>query len=357
MEVVKTFNFDIENNIMIVNNVKITVVGNYETPWFSGKEMCEALGYQNSKKTLLTNVKTKHKKTLLELKELGHINRYLSYHESKVVYINKEGLEVLLSKSKLVIEKGVMESLIDNFSLNLNLIHTSKEQEFIGAIKTVFAHYHHQTQFSIGKYRIDLYFINLKIAVECDELGHRDRDPVEEEERQRFIEDQLGCTFFRFNPDCKDFNIYVTINQLLKQIETKKVLENKKSEAGTIETIDEPLDWGEYRVFKNGREVSRQKLNWETMKEAEKVGFVTSVFEEYLKNEEVDWDVMEGSDKIEFVTSMFEEYLKSEYDGAVDIERKKFEQYMSAQGTKFNKRKMWSTLKEVAAKKSVTVKY
>lgn len=213
------FKFNQEKLTMTVNGVVIDVVGTYETPWFSGKEMCVALGYKDTQKTLFNNVKNKHKKTLLEIKEVGH--GHLSYNEGKAVYINKEGLEVLLSKSKLVIEKGVMENLIDNFSLNLNLIHTSKEQEFIGAIRTVFAHKNHQTQFSVGKYRIDLYFIDLRIAVECDELGHRDRDPIEEEERQRFIGDQLGCTFFRFNPDCKDFNIYKTINQLLKEIESK----------------------------------------------------------------------------------------------------------------------------------------
>jgi hypothetical protein len=64
-------------------------------------------------------------------------------------------------------------------------------------------------------------FTDLKIAVECDELGHMDRDPMEEERRQKFIEDQLGCTFFRFNPDCKNFNIYETMNELLKHIESK----------------------------------------------------------------------------------------------------------------------------------------
>ncbi|CCV02459.1 BRO-like protein [Armadillidium vulgare iridescent virus] len=111
MEVVKTFNFDIENNIMIVNNVKITVVGNYETPWFSGKEMCEALGYQNSKKTLLTNVKTKHKITLEDLRKLGPTGcpnslwsfADLSYHEGKAVYISEHGAYHLAMKCKLPI--------------------------------------------------------------------------------------------------------------------------------------------------------------------------------------------------------------------------------------------------------------
>jgi hypothetical protein len=49
-------------------------------------------------------------------------------------------------------------------------------------------------------YRIDLYFPDHRIAVECDEEGHRQRDPVYEADRQRFITDKLGCVFVRYNP-------------------------------------------------------------------------------------------------------------------------------------------------------------
>ena len=31
-------------------------------------------------------------------------------------------------------------------------------------------------QFSAGKYRIDLYFPEYKLAIECDEFDHRGRD-------------------------------------------------------------------------------------------------------------------------------------------------------------------------------------
>lgn len=61
MEVVTRFHFCSENNEIIINNIKVTVVGERESPWFSGKEVCEALGYQNTKKALLSYVKTNHK--------------------------------------------------------------------------------------------------------------------------------------------------------------------------------------------------------------------------------------------------------------------------------------------------------
>ena len=34
-----------------------------------------------------------------------------------------------------------------------------------------------QQQFAVGSFRVDLYFTRHKIAVECDEHDHKDRDP------------------------------------------------------------------------------------------------------------------------------------------------------------------------------------
>ena len=60
-------------------------------------------------------------------------------------------------------------------------------------------------QFAVGKYWIDLYFPRYKLAIECDEFGHRDRDIGYEVERQKHIGKLLNCTFVRFNTDAKDF--------------------------------------------------------------------------------------------------------------------------------------------------------
>ena len=47
-------------------------------------------------------------------------------------------------------------------------------------------------QFSIASYRIGLYFPEHKLAIECDEHHHKDRDIDYEIRRQKFIEDQLN---------------------------------------------------------------------------------------------------------------------------------------------------------------------
>ncbi|KAK9831243.1 hypothetical protein WJX74_009122 [Apatococcus lobatus] len=61
--------------------------------------------------------------------------------------------------------------------------------------------------FLCGLGTVDLYLSKPKIAVECDEHGHSAYNQLQERQRQTFIEEQLGCTFVRFNPYAQGFSI------------------------------------------------------------------------------------------------------------------------------------------------------
>ena len=71
-------------------------------------------------------------------------------------------------------------------------------------------------QFVVGDYRIDLYFPDERIAIECDEDNHirYKNDP----EREAFIIQILHCSFLRFNPDEPGFNIGEVIAILIDKI-------------------------------------------------------------------------------------------------------------------------------------------
>ena len=72
-------------------------------------------------------------------------------------------------------------------------------------------------QFSIGKYRADLYFIDYKLVVECDEFNHTDRDEIKERIREEYIL-SFGNKIIRYNPNQIDFdlsNVLREINQIL----------------------------------------------------------------------------------------------------------------------------------------------
>ena len=69
------------------------------------------------------------------------------------------------------------------------------------------------TQFNVDGYKIDHYFPRCKLAVECDEFGHKDRDIEYEVRQQKYIENKLRCQFIRFNLDARGFNIFEVANR------------------------------------------------------------------------------------------------------------------------------------------------
>ena len=71
-------------------------------------------------------------------------------------------------------------------------------------------------------------FINIKLAIEVDELGHADRNPNNKIERQKALKREINCVFIRLNPDEKDFNIFKEISKIHRHIKkpTKKSLIN-----------------------------------------------------------------------------------------------------------------------------------
>ena len=125
---------------------QIKIVGTYEDPYFCGRDVCDVLEYSNTKKALLEHVRSKHKKMLSEM------------------------------KGKVDIEHGQkhLEKLIYPYCKAI----------YISNIIVAFMHHKVVTQYIVDDYRIDLYFPDRKIAVECDEYGHRDRDPEAEKIRQ-----------------------------------------------------------------------------------------------------------------------------------------------------------------------------
>lgn len=77
-------------------------------------------------------------------------------------------------------------------------------------------------QYRIGPYIIDLYFPAYKLAVECDEHGHADRDPEYEQTRHEYIESQ-DITLIRFNPNDPTFDLSNVLREIHKHIMTPRL--------------------------------------------------------------------------------------------------------------------------------------
>lgn len=66
-----------------------------------------------------------------------------------------------------------------------------------------------------GTYRVDMFFPDQRVAVECDEFGHAGRNSESEDTRQAYIERELNCLFIRFNPDAAAFDLAELVSTII----------------------------------------------------------------------------------------------------------------------------------------------
>ncbi len=98
----------------------------------------------------------------------------------------------------------------------------SCETATIGFIYDVFKNYNIKKQYKCDNYFIDLYFIDFKIAIECDELHHKSKqNKFFDKIREETITNKLKCEFYRYSPDTQDFKLSTVIRDLLTIISKK----------------------------------------------------------------------------------------------------------------------------------------
>jgi very-short-patch-repair endonuclease len=136
-----------------------------------------------------------------------------------VCHLTHKGLEKLLSASRS------SESMKMTELLGMEI--TRKwfpciELDITTNILSVFRSENVYRQFACDKYRIDLYFIDHKIAVECDELHHMsESNKTKDEMRETRLKQKLNCEFIRFNPFDPQFNVFELIGRIHSAITEK----------------------------------------------------------------------------------------------------------------------------------------
>ena len=177
--------------------------------WYNGRLVAYNCGYKDHKRALKRHVPNQC------IKSFGNLMKALptwpNQNLANTRYINEAGLMQLVSKSRLRSSLVYAAKLgIDRFKFKTE----TAEMATIDYIMTAFDGEDMIEQFVIGKYRIDLYFPVYKIAIECDEHDHQDRDVHEETARRSFITDQLSCQWIRFDPHAANFSIAKIINTI-----------------------------------------------------------------------------------------------------------------------------------------------
>jgi transposase len=206
-------------------NIKLTTY-KYQTDdyiniyYFVGYEISSLLGYKDTNRVIRNNVSKCNQLVFKDFQ--GVKNPKL---DSRIILLLSEGVEELLIKTRKRITPDVLY-LLKEFGIDTtNKKCLTKEQQTLSAIANVFKTEKIEDQFKVGKYYIDLFFPDYKIALECDELGHADRKPHKERERMDFInkEFEIDDTYWiRYNPDEYDFDLSKVIGRVYRKIDEIK---------------------------------------------------------------------------------------------------------------------------------------
>ena len=132
--------------------------------------------------------------------------------EQQMLFLTYNGLLKFLTRTR---SAGVFDMAKE---LNIDMhskIYMSIEADTLKCIVEAFKNEKMIEQYKVDTYRIDLYFPHYNLAIECDEFHHNySINKSSDAERQQYICDKINCTFIRYAPDDKNFNIFAVINDI-----------------------------------------------------------------------------------------------------------------------------------------------
>lgn len=187
-----------------------------EDRWYKANDLAMAIGYSNYKKAVTMHVPQKHLKTFATLMSEGIVQSTTTdRNELNTRYINRCGAQHLIMRSRM--SDSVNFAKLLGMPIN-DLKITWPEQEMLILIRETFAGELIYDQFTVGTWNVDVYMPKYKLAIECDEYGHRYYDAEMEKLRQDTITDILNVTWIRYDPFGKSFKATDVLNRIFKHI-------------------------------------------------------------------------------------------------------------------------------------------
>jgi very-short-patch-repair endonuclease len=196
------------NNLVILKRQKLE-----EVPVTTSKIIADMGGVQHRAIIILIQ---KYKKLYIEFMDIEPIitkkqKRTTGGRSEHFYNLNFDQVSIILSRSRM----PNMNKLA--FEFGISKVGMTQEQKAMSVLMESFKHLAQITQYCVKgtRYKIDLYFPDIKLAIECDEHNHKNYKDGYDSKRQLKIESILNCKFIRFNPDEANFNIGSVINQII----------------------------------------------------------------------------------------------------------------------------------------------
>ena len=179
------------------------------------KDLDDLLYLTTQKVHLVSHLKKNYRVNIhyIILKNKSNIKQY--GEQNKITYMLTEKAFELLQNSFNLRNRYIVDVSDSVKQINISMC---IENQTIGFIANAYGiSLNVKRQYNIGKYRADLYFIDYKLVIECDENNHDDRDPEKEKIREEYIL-SLGNKIIRYNPNDRTFdlsNVLRDINAIL----------------------------------------------------------------------------------------------------------------------------------------------
>jgi very-short-patch-repair endonuclease len=148
----------------------------------------DELDYLGKKENVTRHLRKNYKENFhfIKIKYERKIGQKKNGGQNKITYLLTEKVFELMKNSY-----NLRNRYIVNISENvrqINPIVMCIENQTIGFIENSYKNiFQIKRQYIISKYRVDLYFIDYKLVIECDEYNHDDRDSIQEKIREDYI--------------------------------------------------------------------------------------------------------------------------------------------------------------------------
>jgi len=171
------------------------------------------LHFKSQKTTLVKHMEKNYKENLHYIKRKMTPNGKQNGGQNKIIYLLTESAFELLKNSYNLRNRYIVDISDSVKCINIGMC---IENQTIGFIENVFKGVIEcKRQFPMGKYKIDLYFPDYRLAVECDENNHIDRDQVLEKIREDYIISHF-IKLIRYNPNTSHFDLSDVICEINK---------------------------------------------------------------------------------------------------------------------------------------------
>ena len=184
------------------------------------KNLDDLLHLTNQKRNLTKHLTTNYKENVHYIIDTNIQHKSQTRHggHNIVIYmLTEEAFELFKSsynlRNRYIVELNDKIKCINNYAMCI-------ENQTIGFIENSFKDVLNcKRQYKFDKYRVDLYFIDYKLIVECDEHGHNDRDQIKEKIREDYLI-SLSNKIIRYNPNDELFDLSNVLREIYKVIMT-----------------------------------------------------------------------------------------------------------------------------------------